>query len=264
MQGSFTWFELMTTDLAAAERFYADVVGWTAADSHMPDLRYTVVSSDGIGVGGMMALTPEMLANGARPGWMGYVEVDDVDATAAQATSLGAKIHHQPTDIPGIGRFAVIADPQGAIIVISHGTMEPPPPQPSRWQTGALGWAELHASDREAAFAFYSTLFGWKKGEAVDMGPMGIYQIFAPPGTAEPPPPEQTIGGMMTKMPDVPHPFWLYYFNTSSIEAAIQRIAKAGGQLIHGPQEVPGGMWILMALDPQGGMFAMVGPKSLG
>lgn len=262
MQGSFTWFELMTTDLDGAERFYSEVVGWTAADSGMPDRRYTIVSADGIGVGGMMALTSEMLANGARPGWMGYVAVDDVDATAAKAVSTGGKIHHQPTDIPGIGRFAVIADPQGAILVLFRGTMDPPPPQPGRWQAGALGWAELQATDQEAAFAFYSNLFGWKKGEGIDCGPIGIYQLFAPSHAAEPPPPEQNIGGMMTRTPETPHPFWLYYFNTPSIEAAIGRIAKAGGTLIHGPSEVPGGMWILMAMDPQGGMFAMVGPKS--
>lgn len=87
------------------------------------------------------------------------------------------------------------------------------------------------------------------------MGPMGIYQIFATPDAAEPPLPDQTIGGMMTKLPEVPHPFWLYYFNTTSIDAAIERVAKAGGKVIHGPQQVPGGVWIIMGMDPQGGML---------
>ena len=250
----------MTADLAGATHFYSDVVGWTAADSGLSDRRYTIVSADGVAVGGMLELTPEMLASGARPGWMGYVAVDEVDASAAKAVSMGGKVHQEPTDIPGFGRFAVIADPQGAMIIL--GTVAPQPPQPSRWQEGAFGWAELQATDGETAFAFYSSLLGWKKGEGMDMGPMGVYQIFAPKDAAEPPSEDQTIGGMMTKMSEVPHPYWLYYFNTKSIDAAIERIAAAGGNLIHGPSEVPGGRWILTAIDPQGIMFAMVGPKT--
>ena len=118
---------------------------------------------------------------------------------------------------------------------------------------GHVGWHELHAGDGESAFAFYSGLFGWAKGEAMDMGTMGVYQIFATGGAP--------CGGMMTKTPQTPAPFWLYYFNVDALDAAISRVQDAGGQIIIDPMQVPGGSWIVHGLDPQGAIFAMVGPK---
>jgi predicted enzyme related to lactoylglutathione lyase len=111
----------------------------------------------------------------------------------------------------------------------------------------------LHACDGASAFAFYAGLFGWTKAEAVDMGAMGIYQTFATGGAP--------IGGMMTKTPQTPAPFWLYYFNVEAVDAAMARVKDAGGQIIHGPMQVPGGSWIAHCLDPQGAIFALVGSK---
>jgi hypothetical protein len=111
----------------------------------------------------------------------------------------------------------------------------------------------LHAGDGASAFAFYSGLFGWTKAEAVDMGPMGIYQTFASGGAA--------IGGMMTKMPDAPAPFWLYYFNVDAIDAAVARAKDSGGSIVLEPHQVPGGSWIAQCLDPQGALFAMVAAR---
>jgi predicted enzyme related to lactoylglutathione lyase len=85
------------------------------------------------------------------------------------------------------------------------------------------------------------------------MGPMGVYQTFATSGAP--------CGGMMTKTPETPAPFWLYYFNVDAVEAAMVRVKDADGQIIHGPTQVPGGSWIAHCLDPQGAIFAMVGPK---
>ncbi len=254
MQGTFTWFELMTTDLAAAERFYADVVGWSPQDAGMPDRRYSILSAGDAPVGGMMALAPEMIAGGARPGWMGYISVDDVDAMVAKLVAVGGSVHRPADDIPGVGRFAVVADPHGAVFILFRGAMDPAPPLPQRWAPGSLGWAELHAGDGPQAFEVYSKLFGWTKGDAIDMGPMGVYQLFESGGEA--------IGGMMTKMPQTPAPFWLYYICTPDITAAMARVTAAGGQVVHGPQEVPGGAWIINCVDPQGAMFALVGQKS--
>ena len=252
MHGNFTWFELITTDPAAAERFYGDVVGWTAADAGLPDRRYAILSADGVGVGGVMPLSDQMKAHGARPGWIGYIGVADVDATASKLVELGGSLHRPAEDIPGVGRFAVVSDPQGAAFILFKSGMEPPPPPPARWAPGALGWAELQANDWKAAFEFYEALFGWKKSDAIDMGPIGTYLIFSSGADG--------IGGMMTKLPEVPAPFWNYYFNTASITAAVAKIKASGGQVILGPQEVPGGAWIINALDPQGALFAMVGP----
>ena len=115
---------------------------------------------------------------------------------------------------------------------------------------GHVGWRELHAGDGPSAFDFYSGLFGWTKEEAMDMGAMGIYQTFKTAG--------EQGGGMMTKMPQSPRPFWLYYFNVDAIDAASTRTKDAGGQIINGPMQVPGERWIVQGLDPQGAMFALL------
>jgi len=253
--GKFVWYELMTTDTAAAEAYYRKVVGWGARDAGVPGVSYTLFTVDDSPVGGLMALPEEACEGGARPGWIGYVGVDDVDAYAARFTERGGAVHRAPDDIPGIGRFAMVADPQGAALALFQPSGEPPAEQPGGpCRPGHAGWHELMAADGEAAFAFYSGLFGWTKGEGFDMGPMGTYQLFARE--------EAAIGGMMTKPESVPAPFWLYYFGVESIDAAGERVTEGGGQIINGPMEVPGGQWIVQCLDPQGSMFALLGPKS--
>ncbi len=248
----FVWYELMTTDAPAAEAFYRSVLGWGGRDSGQPDIAYTLLTVEDAPVAGLMAWPAEAISAGARPGWLGYVAVEDVDATAAQIKAAGGVIHHAPSDIPGVGRFAVAADPQGAMFALFRflPEMQRPPVPPGT--PGHGGWRELLAADREAAFAFYAGLFGWTKAEAIDMGPMGIYQLFNAGS--------QMIGGMMTKPDAVPVPFWRYYFNVAGIDAAAERVRTAGGQVTNGPHEVPGGSWIVQCTDPQGGLFALVAP----
>ncbi len=250
--GKFVWYELMTTDPTAAEAFYRDVLGWGARDAGMPHLAYTLFTVADAPVAGLMALSDAAAAAGARPGWLGHVAVEDVDASTAQVTQAGGVVHHAPEDIPGVGRFAVVGDPQGAVIGLFRGTSAEPPPPP-HGTPSHVGWRELLATDREAAFGFYANLFGWTKDHPFDMGAMGIYQIFAWAG--------QAIGGMMTRPEAVPAPFWLYYFTVDSINAAKARVEAGGGQVLNGPHQVPGGDWILQCRDPQGAMFALVGPQ---
>jgi uncharacterized protein len=252
-QGKFVWYDVMTSDSKAAESFYRGVIGWDAKDSGMPDAAYTLLSVGSTMVGGLMPIPPDARAHGARPCWSGYIGVDDVDAMAARVTAAGGAIHRAPQDITGVGRFAVAADPHGASFILFHGNSEPPQPPHAPDAPGFVGWHELHAGDLESDFAFYAGLFGWTKAEAVDMGAMGVYQTFATGGAP--------IGGMMTKTPATPAPHWLYYFNVEDIEAAKERAVKGGGQILLGPQQVPGGSFILQCRDPQGAMFAMVGPK---
>jgi len=253
--GKFVWYELVTTDTKAAEEFYKAVMGWGAQDAGMPGVAYTLLSVAGNHIGGLVELPEEARKLGGRPAWLGYVFVDDVDASAASLAKAGGKVHRQPGDIPGVGRFAVVADPQGAIFDLFNAA--PPPGQepvtPAPGTPGYVGWHELQATDREAAFGFYSSLFGWAKSDQVDMGAMGIYQVFARGDTQ--------IGGMMTKLESVPAPFWLYYFNVAGIDAAAARVAAGGGKIVNGPHQVPGGSWIVQGLDPQGVLFALVGPK---
>jgi predicted enzyme related to lactoylglutathione lyase len=249
-QASFVWHELHTTDADAAQAFYSEVVGWRAHDAGMPGARYTIVSVGDAGVGGIMPLREDACATGRPPEWIGYVGVDDVDGYAERLKAAGGTVHKPAEDIPGVGRFAIVADPQGARFVLFKGSCQQPPQRPRLDVPGTPSWNELHAAEWQSAFGFYAGLFGWTKAEAVDMGPMGTYQLFAV-GDAP-------IGGMMTKSERVGAPFWLHYFTVDAIDAAAARLTRKGGQVLQGPHEVPGGSWIIQCRDPQGAMFALV------
>ena len=253
MPDNFFWYDVMTTDTKAAEAFYRAVMGWTTADSGMPGQAYTLLSVGPTMIGGLMAIPEDARKMGVQPTWMGYIGVDDVDDYAKRVAAAGGTVHKPPQDIPGVGRFAVVADPDGAGFILFKGASDQTPAPVAPMTPGHIGWHELRAGNGERAFAFYAGLFGWTKSEAIDMGPMGTYQLFAAG--------DQAIGGMMTKMPDMPVPHWLYYFAVDDIDAAAASATSSGGKLCNGPQEVPGGAWIVQCLDPQGAMFAMVGMR---
>ena len=250
--GKFVWCELMTTDTEAATTFYGTVIGWKSRGSGIPDRDYSMFTAGERPVAGLMALPPSAAGSGAKVGWIGYIAVDDVDATAERIKAAGGRLHHGPDEIAGVGRFAVVADPQGAVFALFRpsGAGEGPPahdPAP-----GHVGWHELSAANRDTAFDFYAGLFGWTKADAIDTGPMGVYQIFAAGGVA--------TGGLMSRHePKIP-PAWLYYFNVDAIGAAMGRVNDAGGKVLNGPMQVPGGGWIAQCRDPQGGMFALYAP----
>ena len=251
--GKFIWYDVMTTDCKAAESFYKRVIGWSAKDSGMGDRSYTVLSMGAVNVGGLMAITKEMQVMGVPPCWTGYIAVDDVDDYAARVKKAGGAVRRGPEDIPDVGRFAVVADLHGAVFIIMKGSSDQELPTVAPDAIGHVGWRELQAGDGKAAFAFYSGLFGWTKTEAFDMGKMGVYQTFATG--------DGMVGGMMTKMPEAPVPFWLYYFNVEAIDAAVARVKGAGGRIALDPQQVPTGQWIAQCLDPQGAMFGLLAPK---
>jgi len=251
--GSFVWYEYMAADAKAATEFYAGVVGWTASDAGMADFPYTLLSAGPRMVAGLMTLPEEARKMGARPGWLGYVAVPDVDAYCNKITAAHGKIYRPADDIPDVGRFAVVGDPHGAAFVVFRGEPDDdtrPPLAPTA--RGNVGWHELRAGDLESDFAFYAGLFGWKKGQAMDMGPAGTYQVFDIEGGQG--------GGMMNKLAATPAPLWLFYFNVEAIDAAAERVKARGGSVLAGPDEVPGGLWVLRAADPQGGDFALVAP----
>lgn len=252
MTDDFMWYELMAPDEDAAIGFYTHVVGWTASEAEQPDMRYTILSAAGQGVGGIMRLTDAMRAQGARPGWLGYVAVADTDAKAKEIAAAGGAILMPPGDIPNVGRFALVADPGGApfYLLTPFPRDDAPPPLPMT-TPGVCGWHELYAGQgQQAAFAFYAGRFGWTTVEEMDMGPMGTYRLFA--AGVEP------IGGMMDKPAEAPASFWQFYFVVDGgIDAAIGRIESGGGKVVNGPMEVPGGAWIVNAVDPQGAHFSL-------
>ncbi|MBJ7444945.1 MAG: VOC family protein [Sphingobium sp.] len=256
--GQFFWVELMTSDPQAALAFYTDVVGWTK----MPfgeDGGYTLVVGSAGPLGGVMAIPAEAKECGMTPWWGGYIASADVDADAARLVAAGGSIKRPAEDIDGVGRFAVMGDPGGATFMLLKGSspdgMEAPPPM----AMGHVGWHELYSGNFDADMAFYTGQFGWTKGEAMDMGDMGIYQLVSQTGGSDFP---SMSGGIMPVPKEMPAPLWLFYFVVGDIDAAAARVTAGGGTILHGPSEVPGGSWIVQLLDPQGAMFALVGTRA--
>ncbi|MBI2566038.1 MAG: VOC family protein [Candidatus Schekmanbacteria bacterium] len=238
----------MTTDLQAAKAFYGEVIGWGTQDWEGP-MTYSMWTASGVPIGGLMALPNDLKQAGAPPHWLGYVGTPDVDRTASAATAAGAHVLVPPTDIPEVGRFAVLADPQGAAIALFTPT---PGDQPGECSSplGHVSWHELSTTNWESAFAFYSALFGWNKTEAMDMGEGGMYQMY---GVGE-----KTLGGMYNKPADMPAPpYWLYYVTVADINDAVEAVKRLGGQVLNGPMEVPGGDLVAQCMDPQGAAFAL-------
>lgn len=252
--GRFFWYELMTSDLDAAIAYYTRVVGWTASDMPMPgdgSQRYVILEVDGRGIGGIMRITDQMRAGGARPGWLGYIHVGDADARAKSIADAGGAVLMGPQDIPEVGRFALAADPGGApfYIMMPFPRDAMPPLDPTT--PGVVSWHELYSSlGDKAAFDFYAGQFGWETLHEMDMGPMGTYRIFGKDGVQ--------MGGMMNKPDNIPVSTWGYYVSVDAIDAAAKRVADHGGQVLMGPMEVPGGSWIVQCIDPQGAHFALV------
>jgi len=250
--GRFTWYELMTTNVAAAATFYANVVGWRAQDASTPDLAYTLFTAGNAMVGGLMELPEDAQKVGATPRWMGYVGVNDVDAAADRIKNLGGAVYVPPTN-SNIGRISVVADPQTAIFALVDGQKPGQQQSTELDKPGRVGWHELLAGDWEKAFAFYGEFLGWQREDAEPSQP-DMYLLFSAGG--------QTIGGMFTKRPVEPVPYWLYYFNTGDIDAAAERVKTGGGRILEGPFEIPGGSWIVRCVDPHGAIFALQGKRS--
>ena len=247
----FVWYELMTSDATAATAFYERVIGWRSKDSGMPgDMPYTLMCVGDAPVAGVMGTPPELAALGAPPTWSGYVAVDDVDAMAARLLQAGGKVSSPGQDIPDVGRFAVVADPQGASFMLFTPRPGDPPAMPEAGAPGTAGWRELMSADWKAGYGFYSSLFGWTLGEGLDMGDMGTYQLFEIDGVP--------TGGMMNKTPDMPASYWRYYFHVEAVDAAAQRIVAHGGTVLMPAHQVPGGNWIVQARDPQGAIFSVM------
>jgi predicted enzyme related to lactoylglutathione lyase len=259
--GSFIWYELMTTDPDGARDFYGKVVGWKIVgeapkDGAGPDYRH-IVRDDGGSNGGVLGLDKAMCDGGARPCWMGYLYVEDVDAEAAAIVAEGGK-SLMPAFSIEVGRIAMVADPQGVPIYL----MKPIPPAGvedatsdvyARMDVQHVSWNELYTPDIEGAKAFYAKHFGFQFNDKMPMGPMGDYWFIDHGG--------QTIGAMMQKPPHVPMPGWNYYIRVGDIDTAVEAVKANGGQVLNGPMEVPGGEWIINGMDPQGAPFSLVGTK---
>lgn len=249
--GSFIWYELMTTDPDGAKLFYEDVVGWTIGDP-MPggDVEYRMLCAPDGFAGGMLTLTKAMCDGGARPIWLGYIGVDDVDSAVEKAVAAGAKVQMEAVDLPGVGRIAMIADPQSVPIYLMRGASEDDSNAYQRHGLGHVAWNELMTGDRQAALDFYREQFGYVQDGAMDMGPeMGEYSFISHGG--------QIVGAVMKASPEAPT-IWQYYVRVPDVDAAAGKVTAGGGQVLFGPMDVPGGERVLIGVDPQGASFGLV------
>lgn len=258
--GSFIWYELMTPDPLGAKSFYDNVVGWTVDAQAAPGpVEYRMIKrGDGGNAGGVLRLTDEMAEHGARPVWLGYVGVDDVDASVAAIEAAGGKVMMPAWDVPNVGRIAMVADPDGAPFYLM--TPIPPPGQEntpsgvfSTDQPQHVRWNELSTSDSDAAIRFYTGQFGWRQEGDMDMGELGKYQ-FLYQG-------EVMIGAIMPRMTNMPVSLWNFYIGVDDIDRAAAAVRDGGGQIFHGPMEIPGGEFSVNGMDPQGAPFGLVGPR---
>ena len=240
------WYELLTTDVDAATRFYGDIVGWTATPMPSPagGPPYTILEMDGTGVAGLAQPMGDI-----RPGWLAYFHVADLDAKLEEVTRAGGAVRMPPYDIPGVGRMALVADPQGVAFYLM--TPTPPPGMDGQASTsfdhalpGRCSWNELVTTDEKAALPFYRDLFGWTSSGAMPMGPAGDYTFFDHGGGQ--------IGAMMNRMSPEQPLAWNFYFKVPDADRAAEQVRAGGGTVVAGPMEVPGGQRVIMAVDPQG------------
>ena len=260
-QGSFIWYELITPDPNASKAFYDAVVGWDIdAQSAMPgSVDYRMIKrSDGGNAGGMLKLDDAMCAHGARPMWLGYIFVEDVDRTVTDIRADGGTVLVPAWDAAGIGRIAMVTDPQG----IPFYLLKPTPPPGQEDATSDVfsvdapqhvRWNELSTTDPVSAIAFYRRHFGWDQQGEMDMGEYGAYRFIQHNGVG--------IGAVMPKPPQAPQPAWTYYIGVDDIDRAAAAVTQGGGQILFGPMEIPGGEFSLNGMDPGGASFGLVGPR---
>jgi predicted enzyme related to lactoylglutathione lyase len=244
----FCWYELITSDSVSAKAFYSNVMGWGVLNTSIPDRGYSLFTAGTVLVGGLMDLPENTSGTGTEAAWIGYIGVDDVDATASRIEHLGGAVHVAPREVVNVSRYSIFADPQTARLGMLKWA-KPMQQKPANLaSTGRVGWHELLAADSEKAWTFYTEVFGWQRAEA-EIGEMGPYQLFSSRG--------QTMGGIVTKASIVPSARWLYYFNVSDIDSAAERVKTAGGQIFNGPVELPSGNAMVQCKDPQGAIFAL-------
>lgn len=260
LQGSFIWYELLTSDIAAAKRFYDSVVGWNVQErSDLPSDYRMIGRSDGKFAGGALQINDEMRQHGARPVWLAYIGVDDVDAAVTAIGRDGGKVVMRAFNLPNVGRIAMVTDPAGTPFYI----MRPDPPEGqedaesdafSVDQPQHIRWNELATADQDGAIAFFERQFGWVQDGAMPMGEMGDYKFIYSNGVR--------VGAIMRKPPQLPMSMWTFYIGVDDIDRAASAVKDGGGQILFGPIEIPGGEYSLSGLDPAGASFGLVGPRN--
>jgi predicted enzyme related to lactoylglutathione lyase len=258
--GSFIWYELITPDPVAAGAFYKEAMGVTFGEPEAGSpIDYRMIQRDDGGMlGGVLRLDEEMAGSGMTPRWMPYLYVENVDDAVSAITADGGTTFLPPADIPEVGRFAMLADPQGVPIYLM--TPKPPAERPDATsdvfdpeKAQRVRWNELASPDQAGSLAFYNKHFGFEFNEKMPMGEYGDYAFIDHGG--------QRLGAIMQRGSPEQPALWLMYFGVPSLMAAKAKVEAAGGKVVMGPMQVPTGVWIIVGIDPQGAGFGLVGPK---
>lgn len=245
LPGKFVWFELVSKDAKTAQAFYGEVLGWKVEPFPMGDSPYEMIHVGDTMIGGYA--TPKDARQPAH--WISYVSVEDVDASAKAAAANGGKVVDAPFDIPGVGRMARIADPQGAeLCPFNNPTGDPPDAIPP---AGGWLWNELHTTDPTKAVAFYERVLGFSH-RAMDMGPGGTYHIISQGGVDR--------GGVTGHLPSGVPPHWLPYVNVEDADATVARARKLDAKIPFGPEDIPNIGRFAVVQDPVGAVLAVMKP----
>jgi hypothetical protein len=251
-RGSFSWFELATTDQEAARQFYQALFDWTSADTPMgPGEVYTIFRQGGRDVGAVYTMRAEQRAQGIPPNWLVYVAVDDADAAAGRATKLGGTVIVPPLDVMDAGRMAVIQDPTAAVFAMWQ----------AKKSTGVgvfgeintVSWVDLQTRDQAAAAEFYTSLFGWQMVEGKSMNPAKPGDYYHIVNGAD------FIGGVPPPTavdPNAP-PHWLIYVEVADCRATTAKATSLGARAYVDTMEIGKEGRISVIADPQGAVFAL-------
>jgi uncharacterized protein len=242
--GSFSWFELVTSDQNAAKSFYSKLFNWTPNDQPMgPGQFYTMLEKNGKHAAALYGMDDQQKQRGIPPHWNLYVTVKSADEAAAKAKSLGAQLLMEPFDVMDVGRMAIIQDPTGANIMIweprkhiGTGVIDEP---------NAFCWYELYTNDTEKAKNFYTQMFGWGTGGGAEYTEWKLD--------------DKSIGGMMKIQPEMGPmpPNWTPYVMVENADAVAEKAKSLGGQVHVGPQDIPNMGRFAILGDPQGATFAI-------
>jgi len=246
--GTPCWFELGTTDQAAAQEFYRGILGWQPLDLPMgPDDYYTMFQLEGRNAAAAYTLPPKLIAAGVGSHWNVYFATPDVDSSAAKVAELGGTVVQSPFEVMDAGRMSICKDPGGAMF--------------SLWQArrtvgagvinehNAVGWSELATRNTEQAREFYTGLFGWTTKGAAGMA---TYLEFSTEG--------QNRGGLLPMGEDWgdAESRWGIYFVVADCDATVAKATDRGAKVLYGPFSAPGVGRIAALLDPQGAGFSLI------
>jgi predicted enzyme related to lactoylglutathione lyase len=251
--GAPCWFELSTTDQAAAKQFYTQLFGWTVFDNPMgPGQFYTIFKLKGHDVGAAYTLSPNVLEQGVPPHWNVYFAAPNIDESATKAVQLGGTLVQPPFDVMDLGRMTIAKDPGDAVFFMWQ--EKRPRGEGVFGEENAVCWVELMTWDAAKAREFYTGLFGW---EAKVHPTVNVYTEFGVAG--------KFCGGILAmddQMKGIPS-HWGIYILVADCDATVAKAKELGATVRHGPVEAPGVGRFASLVDPQGASFSVIKPSPM-